>query len=129
VVDVVVVVVVVVVGGTVCPPQLVSVTTVPEYHLPLRRTSAWNLQAWVGGTSTVRVPWVPESVPTRLPDAHRFRIQTAPRELVDRIVKLATLDVIVGGCPWANAHGALPTATRKTTPMPIPSRFILLLLV
>jgi hypothetical protein len=53
---VVVVVVVVVVGGTVCPPQLVRVAKVPEYHFPFRRTSAWNLQAWVGGTSTVRVP-------------------------------------------------------------------------
>jgi hypothetical protein len=49
--------------------------------------------------------------------------------LVDTIVKLAAVDVIVGCCPWANAHGALPTAMRKIAPMPIPSRFILLLLV
>jgi hypothetical protein len=119
-------VVVEVVGVT--PPQLVKVPSLPENHLPLRRTSAWKMHEGVAGTATVNVPDVPDVEPTRVPLAHRFRVQVVPGPLLLPMTKVAVVEVSEGARPPANAklpHPSIPTATAPTHDS---SRFIALLL-
>jgi hypothetical protein len=119
---------VVVVVVVVTPPQFGKFASLPPNHVPFRRTSAWNLQLGVAGTLTVRVPVVPESVPTSVPLDQRLSVHVVPGWLLLPITKMDEVGVSVGCLAPAKAKVPTPSTPTTTAPMHTRSRFILLLL-
>jgi hypothetical protein len=128
VVVVVVVVAVVVVVVTTLSPQLGKLASLPEYHFPLRSTSAWNRHVDLAGMTTINRPEVPDSVPTRVPSDHRFRVHVVPGGLPGPIRKVDFDAESVGGRVPAEAHDAIARIPTRIAPQPTRSRFISLLL-